>query len=235
MDNGSYIKLHRKMLEWEWYDHDITKLLFLHLLLIASWKENRWHGIELHPGELIRTNENLADELGKTIQQIRTAISNLKTTEEITVRFVGRIRIITIKNWGLYQNDNSKPNSKSNTFSTANPTALQQHSNSIPTAYKESKEYKNVRSMYTPHTPPTFEEVQDYCYQNGYQNTDIEAFMAYNEAQNWKMDWKKALVLWAKKDKDRGKRSGNQFANMIRHDDYDMDAIEAAMLGGYDG
>ena len=81
-------------------------------------------------------------------------------------------------------------------------------------------------------TPPTFEEVQDYCLQNGYQNTDVQAFMDYNEAQNWKMDWRKALVLWAKKDKERGKRSGNKFTDMIQHDDYDMAAIEAAWMEG---
>lgn len=225
MAKGSYIKLHRKFLDWEWYRHDGTKLLFLHLILIASWKDSTWHGIELHPGDLIRTNEHLAEDLGRSVKQIRSALENLKRTGEVAVRFVGRIRIITIKNWGLYQIEGSKVGTDMGT-----ETVTETAANRAP--YKEYKNYKNVRNVYVPNTPPTFEEIQDYCFANGYQNTDIQAFMDYNEAQNWKMDWKKALVLWNKKDKERGKRSGNQFTSMIQHDDYDMADIEAAWMEG---
>lgn len=38
-----YIKIHRKMLDWEWYDDIPTKTLFLHLLLTANWKDSKWH------------------------------------------------------------------------------------------------------------------------------------------------------------------------------------------------
>ena len=112
MDNGSFIKLHRKMLEWEWYDHDNTKLLFIHLLLIASWKEYEWHGIQLYPGELIRSNQNLGTELGKSVKQIRAALENLKRTGEVATRFEAGTRIITIKNWGQYQGEGSRMGSQ---------------------------------------------------------------------------------------------------------------------------
>ena len=222
MGDGSYIKLHRKMLDWEWYDNTNTKMLFIHLLLIASWKECKWHGIKLHPGDLIRTNENMAQELGLSIQQVKTAISNLKSTHEITCKKIGRIRIITVKNWGLYQGNNLK--------TTSSATQSQPDNNLIVTAYKESKESKNVRSVYTPHTAPTFSEVQEFCFANGYQNVDVAKFMEYNEAAGWKMDWKKAVELWWKKDKERGTKRNN-FGNIIEHD-YDFDALEAALMGG---
>ena len=218
-----YVKLYRKFIGWEWYQDVNTKVLFLHCLLRANWKPGRWQGIEYKAGQFITSLRMLSKETGLTVDQVRTAIKHLKATGEITDFSQANFRIITVKNWHLYQTD-TKPN----------PRPVPDQSQTVPNRYKNYRTIED-KNMYTPHTPPTFEEVQDYCFQNGYQNTDIEAFMAYNEAQNWKMDWKKALVLWAKKDKDRGKRSGNQFANMIRHDDYDMDAIEAAMLGGYDG
>lgn len=221
MDNTSFIKLHRKMLDWEWYDNTNTKMLFIHLLLIASWKENKWHGIKLHPGDLIRTNENLAQELGISIQQVKTAISNLKSTHEITCKKVGRIRIITVKNWGLYQGNNPKI--------TQSATQSQPDNNLIVTAYKEGKEGKKVRSVYA-NTPPAREEVEDYCRQVGYLSVDVDKFMDYNSAKGWAMDWKKALDLWYRKDHGSRPKTGNQFGNIMTHD-YDFEALEKALVG----
>lgn len=230
MDNGSYIKLHRKMLQWEWYDHDNTKILFLHLLLTASWKESRWHGITLQPGELIRTNENLGQELGKSIKQIRAALENLKRTGEVATRFESGIRIITVKNWDQYQKEGSQTGNQRAAKKAGEGQQDGQPKGSTRAAYKESKESKNVRSVYTPHTAPTFSEVQEFCFANGYQNVDVAKFMEYNEAAGWKMDWKKAVELWWKKDKERGTKRNN-FGNIIEHE-YDFDALEAALMGG---
>ena len=215
MSEGSYIKLHRKFLNWGWYDTDTTKMLFIHLLLIASWKESTWHGITLKPGELIRTNENLAKELNKSVQQIKTAISNLKTTQEITCRNVGRIRIITIKNWGLYQSNNLK--------TTSNSTEQQPNSNLKTTAYKESKEIKNSKK----YVPPTKENIEDYIYLRHFDNVDVDAFMDFNESLGWKMEWHRALDQWVENQKKREKqnRSRNPFLDMKKRD-YDFDAIE---------
>lgn len=220
MDNG-FIRLHRKFLQWEWYRNPNIKLLFLHLLLSANWKDTTWRGIELHPGELIRTDENLSKEIGITKRQVRSSFLSLRQSGEVSMRYASGSRIITVKNWSKYQSNV--------TALVTDPVTARSPKLSTDEEYKE---VKNIRSMYTPHTPPTFEEVQDYCLQNGYQNTDVQAFMDYNEAQNWKMDWRKALVLWNKKDKERGKRSGNKFTDMIQHDDYDMAAIEAAWMEG---
>ncbi len=36
---GGYIALHRQMLNWEWYKNTNTKVLFIHLLLKANYKD----------------------------------------------------------------------------------------------------------------------------------------------------------------------------------------------------
>ena len=150
MDNGSFIKLHRKMLEWEWYDHDNTKLLFIHLLLIASWKECQWHGIQLYPGELIRSNENLGTELGKTVKQIRAALENLKRTGEVATRFEAGTRIITVKNWGQYQGEGSRMGSQRAAKRAAkgqeNGQQFGQDEGSQRATYKEYKEVKEYKN-----------------------------------------------------------------------------------------
>ena len=225
MNEGSYIKLHRKFLNWGWYDTDTTKMLFIHLLLIASWKESTWHGITLKPGELIRTNENLAKELNKSVQQIRTAISNLKSTAEITVRFERGNRIITIKNWGLYQNNNSR--------STATPTGEQQQSNSRSTAYKEYKEIKNSKK----YMPPAKQDIENYIFLRHFKNVDVDAFMDYNESLGWKMEWHKALDQWIENQKKRDDKAKekNPFLK-FKQRDYDFEAMERMIEeDDYDG
>ena len=48
-----WIKLHRKILDWEWYDDINTKVLFLHLLLTANHEEQKWRGKIIERGQLI--------------------------------------------------------------------------------------------------------------------------------------------------------------------------------------
>ena len=41
---GGFIKIHRSLLEWEWYQDTNTKTVFIHLLLTANYKDKNWKG-----------------------------------------------------------------------------------------------------------------------------------------------------------------------------------------------
>ncbi len=43
-DNNSFITLHRRIMQWEWYTDANTIRVFLHLILTANHKETRWRG-----------------------------------------------------------------------------------------------------------------------------------------------------------------------------------------------
>ena len=90
-----YIKLNRKMLNWEWYSDPCTRDVFVHCLLKANWKDGKWHGYDYKRGQFITSLPTLASELGFSIQNIRTAIKNLKSTGELTDWHDSKIRIIT--------------------------------------------------------------------------------------------------------------------------------------------
>ena len=49
--NG-FIKIHRSLLEWEWWDDINTFRLFITILLLANWKDKRWHGKLIRRGSL---------------------------------------------------------------------------------------------------------------------------------------------------------------------------------------
>jgi hypothetical protein len=46
---SGYIKLFRKLTEWEWYDQPATKVVFIHCLLKANWQEKTWRGKTIKP------------------------------------------------------------------------------------------------------------------------------------------------------------------------------------------
>lgn len=80
MYTEGFINLHRKILDWEWYDDINVFRVFTHLLLTVNWTPAKWHGIEILPGQRITSREILATETGLSVRQIRTALEKLKKT-----------------------------------------------------------------------------------------------------------------------------------------------------------
>ena len=102
MSNG-WIKIHRKLLDWEWYDEPNVMRLFLHLLLKANHKDKSYRGTVIKKGTLLTGRDLLAKETGLSIQQIRTAINKLKSTNEITIKTNKQGSVIQIVKYEEYQ------------------------------------------------------------------------------------------------------------------------------------
>ena len=94
--------------DWEWYQDINTKVLFLHLLLIVNIRPQRKLGMSIPAGSIDRTQEQLATETGLTLRQLRTAISKLKLTGELTVVRGPKFSVYTLKNWSRYQAERQK-------------------------------------------------------------------------------------------------------------------------------
>lgn len=105
--NGGYIKLWRKMTEWEWYTNTNAKVVFLHLLLTASHKPFTYQGVKIPPGSVLTSYPKIAAETGLTISQVRAGIATLKSTGELTGKPTGTGRVkgtlYRLKNWSNYQ------------------------------------------------------------------------------------------------------------------------------------
>lgn len=98
-----WIKLHRKFLDWEFYDDINTKVLFLHLLLNANYEDKKWQGILIKRGQLVTSREHLAKQVGLSIQQVRTSLDKLENNQQITRKTTNKYTLITIEKYGLYQ------------------------------------------------------------------------------------------------------------------------------------
>ena len=102
MNNG-WIKIHRKLLEWEWWDDHNTFRLFMYILMSANHKDKKWRGIEIKKGQFVTGLYSLAENTGLSVQQVRTSLDKLISTNEITNKSTNKYRIITVNNWDKYQ------------------------------------------------------------------------------------------------------------------------------------
>ena len=156
MTAQGFIKLHRSILKWEWWQDGNTRSVFLWLLLNANWEDSRFQGYEVPKGSLIAGRKKIAKELKISEQSVRTSIEHLKSTNEITIKTTNKFSIITIVNWEKYQGYDEESTNKSTTKLT----------NNQPTT-NHIKEIKNIRSK---------EFNNKSCYQNG-RNPDFIALL----------------------------------------------------------
>ena len=135
-DNG-YMKLFRKISEWEWYDDPVTFKVFLHFLITARWQDGSWHGIEIKRGEVLESLPSIALKNGLTVRNVRTAIHHLIDTNSVTIRKVGRCHIYKVSEYEKYQvrHDFRQEDDRE-------VTENRQDSDRKVTAHKERKESK---------------------------------------------------------------------------------------------
>lgn len=124
-----HIKVDRKILEWEWYKHPIVFRVFLHLLLTANHKDGKWQGVSINRGQLITGRIELGSQLKLSEQQIRTALSKIKLTKEITIKSTSHYSIITICKYDSYQSFKEKDNQPNNQQLTSETTSEQPTTN----------------------------------------------------------------------------------------------------------
>lgn len=109
MKSLDYIKLSRKILEWEWYSDINTKTLFLHMLLKANWKDGKFQGVDIPRGSFASSYQILALETGLSVKNVRTSLEHLKKTGEVAVNRHPKFSVFTIKNYIKYQSVGSQP------------------------------------------------------------------------------------------------------------------------------
>jgi hypothetical protein len=132
---SGWIKLHRQIIEWEWFSDTNTFRVFLQLLLKANHKEKKYRGMVLKVGTIITSREILAFETRLSIQQVRTALDKLKSTNEITIKTSSQGTIIEVVNYAKYQ-------LVTNEVTIKEPTSNQQ-----VTTNKNEKKEKNEKEV----------------------------------------------------------------------------------------
>lgn len=235
--DNEYIKLFRKMVNWEWYTDVNTKVLFLHCLLRANWKDGSWKGIAYKRGQFITSLNTLSAETGLTFSQVRTALHNLIKTGEVASLSQGRNRIITVVSYDSYQVVDKiiAPSSQGDDKVIAR-SSQQYKNNKEDKNYKEDKNNKEGKSR--AFTAPSIEDISQYCRERN-NGVDPQTFYDFYESKGWfvgknKMkDWKAAVRTWEKREKERPQPKKNQSLEFAQrtYTDEQIRALERKKLG----
>jgi hypothetical protein len=196
LDKG-YIKLHRKICKWEWFADPSTFALFIHLLLKANHEDKKWRGMVVKRGQLVTGRKALSEEIGLSEQQIRTSLTKLKSTSELTIQSTNRYSLVTLTNYDSYQ-VNSKGATSQSTSHATNKQPTSNHKQEV----KEVKEVKK-RGANGRFIPPKPTEVQSYLSSLKEGSFTGETFCDFYQARGWVLsngkkmcDWKAAVRTW---------------------------------------
>lgn len=209
--NKGFIKLYRKIDEWEWYKDATTFRLFIHLLIKAEWEGSKFCGIDIGRGQVLRTERTLAEELfgNQTKRQpIRTALQHLVSTQEITIEQTPKGSLITINNYDDYQALTQEVTQEATQDSTkSNPSA--NHSSTHSKEHKNNKNKNNKKSTKRKFIPPSVDEVLAYCKERN-NKVSAEAFVDFYSSKDWMIgknkmkDWKACVRTWERRQKGEG-------------------------------
>lgn len=224
MGAEGWIRLHRKLVDWEWYRDSKMVHLFLHLLLIANREDGQVRGIPVRRGQCLTGRKALSDETGLSEQEIRTCLDKMTSTKkqpgatsnptsnptnEIHVVSTNKYSVITICKYEEYQSRKSaeQPAEKQPKQPAPQP-AVQ------PQTRRKKKEEKNKDKSIVASPPrPTLEEVAAYCLERKNQ-VDPSLWLDHYTSNGWRVgknpmrDWKAAVRTWER----NGFKSGRKHA-----------------------
>jgi hypothetical protein len=185
---SGWIKIHRKFLDWEWFNKSEAVHLFMYLVLKANHKDGQWQGIDIKKGQFVTSFGKISADTKISLQTIRTLLKKFEKSNEINIQTTNKYSVITICKYECYQKETETTNEQL--------TNKQQSTNNQLTTNKNDKNEKKF-------IIPTFNDVLEYCMQN---NLDVDGvkFINFYESKGWMVgknkmkDWKAAIRTWVK-------------------------------------
>ena len=136
---SGWIKIHRKFLDWEWFNKSEAVHLFLFMLIKANHKDGQWQGIDIKRGQFISSLGNISNATGISVQTIRTILKKLEKTNEIKLKSTSQYTMVTICKYECYQDEEETTNKPI--------TNNQQTTNKQLTTNKNDKKEKNEKEL----------------------------------------------------------------------------------------
>ena len=100
-DNTAYIVLDHDFVNWRWFRNRNTLIVYLWLLSSANLTTEEIFRETVSRGSVLTNNASIANECGLTIQNVRTALSNLVKSGDIKREYRNHYQIITVTDFEL--------------------------------------------------------------------------------------------------------------------------------------
>lgn len=181
MSTGGYIKIHRSMLDWEWYQDDRCVRLLLHLHLKANYSPGRWKGKEVGAGQMVTSSFQLAGQLGWSRSAVIRTMDKLKMCGEVDTTSDNKWTLVTLRKWDKFQVDPKKPDSKRVSNRTANGQQTREQPDTIEEGEEEEEEQAFKKEKHSSQLPLSgiTEEAP-----KGFGDRRINELMAFLKAEN---------------------------------------------------
>ena len=167
MNINGWIKMHRKLVNWEWWDSPMMVKAWLYICMSAFPSDFKWNGVTIPKGSFFTTKAILMRDLNCSDKFVRSLLRRLKDNGQIEYKGTKRGTIITVLNYDSYQGGQAdggtnKGTNKSTNKSTNKGTIKSTNEGTIYGTskgtsqgttieeYKEYKEYKNNISSSSP-------------------------------------------------------------------------------------
>lgn len=221
-----WIKIHRSMLDWEWWDDINTRVLWLTILLSVNHEPKKWHGLEIGCGEMVTSYAQLAKKSGLSVKNVRTSIEHLKETHEVACQPTNHYTIIRVVKWADYQLYDGQTGTQN-----GKQTGKQSANNRQATGNKqECKNEKKERNIFI---PPTFEQVSAYCKERK-NSVNPQRFIDFYESKGWMVgktkmkDWKASVRSWEQNQYQKGhvKIDAPDYIRTSEQMEYDPEAFK---------
>lgn len=136
---SGWIKLHRSLLDWEWYDDFNATRLLIHLLVSVNYEDKKWKGQEVKAGSMVMSWDTLSKSVGLSVKQCRVAMQKLENSGEVARKRADQWQVVTLCKWEKMQGcDDNR----------ADDRAFRGQSEGRQRATtKEYKEYKEVKEL----------------------------------------------------------------------------------------
>lgn len=156
-----WIKLHRKLLDWEWFDKSEMVHLFVYFLLRANHKPKKWRNTEVQTGQFITTLDEISKDTGVSTRTIRTCLDRFESTGVLTSESTNRNRLITICNYANYQQSENEIDKQNDSPTDRQTTSQRQATDKPVTSYNNKKEENIINNILLTRERDKFDERKD--------------------------------------------------------------------------
>lgn len=200
MERG-WVKILRKIKDWEWYQDSKTFHLFIHLLLNANRSSKKFKGYDIERGQLPTGRMKLSLDTGMSEQSVRTCLRRLEDSKEISIKSTNKFSIITLCNYNKYQGEEILPN--------------QQLTNNQPTTNQQLTTIKEVKKIRSKEKTDIVLDIFNFWKEtHGHNRSKLDAkrrtLINARLKDKYTVDDLKAAILGCKKSKyHQGDNEGN--------------------------
>ena len=101
--NQGWIKLHRALLDWQWFSDANTSHVLMYCLLKANHKDNQYRDTLVKRGTFLTGRELISRETGCSVREVRTALKRLESANVLTSKTSRQGTVIEVLNYDRYQ------------------------------------------------------------------------------------------------------------------------------------